>query len=125
MFSGYGTRSGILECCVIIFCVWNALCYYGIPCYKFSSMLCSCCMHVVKNKKRRKTKNYVLYSSACQTISDILYFVLYYSLCGTHFGICSIYFPTFLNILCGIILTLLSFKCFFSACLKVSFIYAL
>ena len=34
--SGCVNRSGIVKSCVICFCVWNALWYFGISCYIFS-----------------------------------------------------------------------------------------
>ena len=41
----------------------------------FLSVLCSCCMLVVKKTKNRKTKNDVLYFSACGMRSGILCYI--------------------------------------------------
>ena len=66
----------------------------------------------------------VLYFSACARPSGILYYI--FLLVERDLVFCVIYFPDFLFILCCIIPTLISLSLFFfSACLKLSLIYAL
>ena len=63
IFSARGMRSGILECCIIIFRVWNAIWYCGILCYIF---LCV--------KRALVSWNFVSYFSVCRTRYGIVEF---------------------------------------------------
>ena len=67
ILSGCETRSIIVEFHVIFFCIWNALWYFWVLCYKFLNVersliflnfyylfcpvMCSCCLRVVKKLK--------------------------------------------------------------------------
>ena len=67
---------GIVEFCVIFFCVWNTLCYCGMLCYNFLRVECSLVLW-----------NLILYIPACGTCSDIVESRLIFPACGMCSGI--------------------------------------
>ena len=74
--SACGTRSGIVECCVIFFWVWNILSYCGFLCY-----IC------LRLELALVLWNVVLYLSARGTCLVLWNILLYLSVCGTRSGI--------------------------------------